>query len=155
MKIHHIVTGWVCAFSISIFLLTSCGQAGSKADSALVQNNATASDPNAETPSASILFEQNMFDFGTIQEGDEMNHRFVFKNNGERDLIITNAVASCGCTVPEWPKTPIHIGDTAYIDVTFNSQGKAGQVEKTITVTANTRPTETKLIIKGFVQSKQ
>jgi hypothetical protein len=95
-----------------------------------------------------------MFDFGTINEGEKVTHQFVFKNTGKSDLLISNASASCGCTVPTWPKEPIKPGAEAMLDVTFNSEGKPGHVEKTVTVTANTRPVETIVLIKGEVTPK-
>lgn len=142
----------------SLVLLTfliACSNQSDKASVDLIQNSATANNPETESPSASFQFEQNIYDFGTITDGDVVNHRFVFKNSGDVDLIIANASASCGCTVPDWPRNPIKKGDTASINVTFNSNGKSGLVEKSITITANTRPTQTMLVIKGTVNTKQ
>ena len=52
-----------------------------------------------------MKFEKNQHDFGTINQGDTVEHEFKFENTGEADLLITNAKGSCGCTVPEYPKT--------------------------------------------------
>lgn len=62
-----------------------------------------APNPNA----AEMTFEALEFNFGTIKQGDQVNHEFEFVNNGKEDLIITNATGSCGCTVPQYPKDPI------------------------------------------------
>lgn len=97
--------------------------------------NTPAPDPNVKT--TQIEFTQEVYDFGTITQGDKVQHFFTFKNTGENDLIITRALGSCGCTVPEFPKEPIAPGKTGKMKVTFNSAGKSGQVQKTVTVYAN------------------
>ncbi|MES2381951.1 MAG: DUF1573 domain-containing protein [Bacteroidota bacterium] len=135
----------------------ACGnEKGTKqAETDIVNNPASAENPNAQNNNLTeITFDQNMFDFGTIKEGELVNYKFKFKNTGKIPLLISNAVASCGCTVPNWPKEPIMPGQTSEIDVTFNSEGKPNHVEKTVTVTANTSPTNTMLLIKGDVTPK-
>ena len=101
-----------------------------------------------------LVFEETEFDFGTIIEGDVINHTFSFKNTGNLPLIIEKASASCGCTVPKWPKKPIPVGGTGKIDVKFDSKNKPNRQIKTITITANTDPAITRLKIMGFVTPK-
>lgn len=84
-----------------------------------------------------MVFSEKEYDFGTLNDGDKVTHDFTFKNTGNKDLIITNAVGSCGCTVPEYPKEPIPPGQTAKIKVSFNSTGKKGQQHKSVTISAN------------------
>ena len=74
-----------------------------------------------------------VWDFKTIQQGDEPEHTFTFKNTGSEPMIISNAKGSCGCTVPSWPKEPIAPGDEGEINVKFNSKGKKGSQNKTVT----------------------
>lgn len=93
--------------------------------------------PDSSVKQTQIAFAKEVHDFGTIQQGDKVHHFFTFTNTGENDLIITRALGSCGCTVPEFPKEPIAPGKTGKMKVTFNSTGKSGQVEKTVTVYAN------------------
>jgi hypothetical protein len=79
-----------------------------------------------------------------------VTHKFKFKSTGKTALIISNADASCGCTVPSWPRNPIPPGGTGEIEVSFNSANKtAGQTTKRVTVSANTFPAQTVLYIKG------
>jgi len=99
-------------------------------------------------------FESTEFDFGTINEGEIINHTYTFTNTGDTPLIIEKATASCGCTVPKWPKRPIPVGGTGEIDVRFDSKNKPNRQIKTITITANTEPTITRLKIMGFVTPK-
>ncbi|MGH2664385.1 DUF1573 domain-containing protein [Flavobacterium sp.] len=85
-----------------------------------------------------IEFEITEFDFGTINEGDKVEHVFKFKNTGKTDLVVLNAQASCGCTVPDWTKTPIKSGESGQVKIVFNSTGKPGPQQKTITLSSNT-----------------
>jgi hypothetical protein len=78
------------------------------------------------------------FDFGDITQGDKVEHVYKFKNIGKDDLIIIHAQASCGCTVPEWTKTPVKRGESGEIKIIFNSEGKIGHQNKTITLRTNT-----------------
>lgn len=90
-------------------------------------------------------------DFGNIKEGDVVSHVFAFTNTGDVPLIISSATASCGCTVPQWPKEPVGVGGTGEIHVSFNSKNKPGIQNKTITITANTNPKTSRLKIKANV----
>ena len=98
-----------------------------------------------------ISFDENEYDFGTIKEGDIVNHTFKFKNTGDAPLVINKATASCGCTVPQWPKDPVPAGGTGEIQVKFNSRGKHDQQTKFITISANTKPESTRITLKGMV----
>ena len=82
-----------------------------------------------------------------------MEYEFSFTNTGTAPLIIASAQGSCGCTVPDWPKEPIGIGEKASIKVKFDSKKKAGIQNKTVTLTANTFPKQTKLQIKANVEA--
>lgn len=85
-----------------------------------------------------LKFDKTEHDFGQLKEGDKVTTEFVLTNTGDADLVIVSAVGSCGCTVPEPPTEPIKPGDSAPIKVTFDSTGKPGQQEKTVTITTNT-----------------
>jgi hypothetical protein len=93
----------------------------------------------------SIAFTEEEFDFGTVKQGDKVNHFFSFKNTGKNDLVISRAIGSCGCTVPEFPKEPIAPGKTGVMKVSFNSTGKKGKQQKTVSVYANV-PTGGKVV---------
>jgi len=108
-------------------------------------------DVMADGPLPTFKFSVDSVDFGTITEGDVVDHVFSFVNEGDAPLIISSATASCGCTVPVWPKAPIAPGEQAEIKVQFNSRSKPGIQNKTVTVTANTYPKVTRLKIKANV----
>lgn len=114
----------------------------------LVHNPISAEGGNVEENAAKMTFEELEWDFGTIKQGEVVEHDFVFKNTGKADLVITNTKTSCGCTVPDYPKDPVKVGSKGKISVKFDSAGKSGQVEKTVAILANTIPTETKIKIK-------
>lgn len=105
-------------------------------------------------PLPAFKWTQETHDFGTIAEGDIAEHTFKFTNTGEAPLIISNASASCGCTVPSWPKEPIPVGGTGEILVKFNSSNKPGVQNKTVSITANTNPKLSRLNIKAVVAPK-
>lgn len=108
-------------------------------------------------PTTSIKFAEELHHFGTVEVESENKYSFAFTNTGNEPLEITNAKGSCGCTVPQWPKEPIMPGQSANIDVIFTpNAGQAGQeVEKVVTVTANTAPENTMVRIKANVIAKQ
>jgi hypothetical protein len=100
-----------------------------------------------------IKFEKEEHDFGTIQQGEKVQYAFKFKNTGKMDLIITSAQGSCGCTVPNYPKQPLKPGAEATIDVTFDSAGKQGKQNKTVTLITNCIPSTKVLTIMGDVNA--
>lgn len=111
----------------------------------------TVAEVKPDGPLPTFEFTEENYDFGNIKEGDIVEHTFKFKNTGEGPLIISSATASCGCTVPQYPKEPIAVGEEGEIQVRFNSKGKPGIQNKTITITANTYPKINTLQIKANV----
>ncbi len=99
-------------------------------------------------------FEESDYNFGSVNEGEMVDHNFSFTNTGNAPLIIKRASASCGCTVPSFPKDPVLPGQSSMIHVRFNSNNKENQQVKTITIEANTDPAVTRLQIHGFVIPK-
>ena len=77
---------------------------------------------------------------GQITEGKVITHTFEFENTGNAPLKIDYANASCGCTVPTWPKEPIAVGEKSSITVEFNSKNKEGKLFKNVSIHANTKP---------------
>ena len=100
-------------------------------------------------------FSEEEFDFGLIQEGEVVTHDFKFTNTGDVPLVISAAQGSCGCTVPEYPRTPIAPGAEGVIHVSFDSNKRGGKQEKTVTLTANTVPNVHVLKITANVNPKK
>ncbi len=100
---------------------------------------------------AAIQFADQVHEFGIVDAGAIVAHRFPFRNTGSQPLIISSARSTCGCTVPEYSREPIAPGDTSSILVVFDTQGKAGPQDKPVTLTANTYPSTTTVRMKGTV----
>ena len=139
-----------CLIPLASFFL-SCGQNKEQLPTDMVNIPATAGQGinNGDLPD--MKFEEEIFDFGTITQGEKVTHDFKFKNEGESDLIISNAYGSCGCTVPEVPKKPILSGEENIIRVTFNSDGNTGMVTKEVTILTNCIPNSRVIKIKANI----
>lgn len=87
---------------------------------------------------AIIEFDKTECHIGKVIEGEKVGCQFSFRNKGTADLIIQNASASCGCTVPRWSRVPIKPGETGSLEVIFDSSGRMGVQKKTVTVYSNT-----------------
>lgn len=100
---------------------------------------------------ADIKFEKNTHDFGTFSEDSaEVTCTFKFTNTGDGMLIIHQAIASCGCTVPQYSKEPIKPGESGEIVVTYNGAGRfPGHFKKSITVRTNGKNEIVRLYITG------
>lgn len=140
-------------------LLTSCKHDNAennkeeKISPEIVNNPATASESgNDKKNIPQFKFESDNHEFGEIKQGEKVTYSFKFKNTGNAPLVISSATASCGCTVPEYSKTPVEAGDDGFVKVTFNSEGKSGMVSKTITLIANTIPNSKVLTISADIQ---
>lgn len=132
---------------------------GNKATTAAPTPSATpeaapAVEEKPEGPLPTMEFNTIDHDFGTVDEGKKVSFTYKVKNTGQAPLIIQNAQPSCGCTVPEWTKTPIPVGGEGYVKAEFDTKGKPGINNKTITVTANTWPKTTMLKFKAMVTPK-
>ena len=126
-------------------LMSACNQSNQTNGSATAAATGTAA--NAPV----MKFEKETIDFGKIKTGDKVSYDYKFTNNGKIPLIITDAIATCGCTKPEWPHTPINPGASGAIHVTFNSAAKKGLQDKQITITGNTVPAQSRVHLIGEV----
>lgn len=135
--------------------LASCQQnAGNKAGAV---NDTTTAVTAATVPAADaavMTFEKDSYNFGTITQGEKVYYSYKFKNTGKSPLIVLNATATCGCTVPEVPKEPVKPGEEGVIKVVFDSNGKQGVQDKAITVTSNAQPTIAQLHLTGEVKEQ-
>jgi hypothetical protein len=116
------------------------------------------SDKKSETPitdSTSVQVIDTVYNFGKVTDGEKVEYNFRFKNTGKKPLIIQEALASCGCTVPEKPEEPIPPGQIGTIKVVFDSKGRPGVTMKEVTVRSNARPEFTPMKLTGEVVAKQ
>ena len=104
---------------------------------------------------AEINFDHTVHDFGKIDEGEKVGCIFKYENTGNGNLIIQKATGSCGCTVPRWDKEPTLPGETGRLEVIFDSSGRNGKQNKSITVTSNSSDKVTILQIKADIVRRE
>ncbi|MFN3446729.1 MAG: DUF1573 domain-containing protein [Bacteroidia bacterium] len=138
---------------LSALLIACNNENANKLPTNVINISATADSSNqTHQGKPAITFEEDKHNFGIIKEGDHAEYSFKFKNTGDGDLLIASATASCGCTVPNYPKGIIKPGEEGLIKVKFDSKGKVGIFEKTVTLTCNTQVREALLTISGEVK---
>ena len=100
---------------------------------------------------AKIQFDKSEYNFGSFPETSPVQKcTFTFTNSGDKPLVINQAIASCGCTVPSYPKAPIKPGQKGTIEVTYNGKTKfTGHFKKAITIYTNGVPETTRIYIEG------
>lgn len=87
-----------------------------------------------------IKFVEESHDFGDINPGEKVSYTFTYTNEGDGNLVILAAAASCGCTVPKWNKDPLPPGEKGYVEVVFDSSGRSGKQVKNVTIRSNCDP---------------
>tara|TARA_B100001175_G_scaffold182488_1_gene154928 strand:- start:145 stop:591 length:447 start_codon:yes stop_codon:yes gene_type:complete len=131
-------------------LLFSCNETAASKIKNDVKSNSQVQPSYAE-----ITFDEIFHDFGIVNEGEIAKTIFSFTNTGENDLYIVDAVGSCGCTVPKYPKNiPIKPGENGEIEVNFDTKGRPNLQQKIIKVSANTPDGGQLLRIQAFVEPK-
>ena len=141
-------------FGLITFLIFSCDQDPSKKINA---ENVKAVEERIDKAydSAEIEFEFDSYDFGEVKDGEIVEVDFNFTNSGKSDLIIFDASASCGCTVPEYPQNVnIKPGQSDKLKVRFDTANKPGKQIKSVTLTTNTNSGKKIIRISGFVLNK-
>ena len=132
------------------FFFSACNQSAS---SKINPNNK--SSIQKESSYAEITFDKVFHDFGMVNEGEIVKTIFKFTNTSENDLYIVDALGSCGCTVPKYPKNvPIKPGQTGEIEVNFDTNGRPDLQQKMVKVSANTVNGGQLLRIQAFVEPK-
>jgi hypothetical protein len=136
----------------AILVLTmGCNTDTTKITSADVQNPNTAAGNADMSGLPQFKFVTEEHDFGKLGQGEKVSYTFKFKNVGKSDLIIADAKATCGCTVADFPRKPIKPGAEDGIMITFNTEGKKGIQNKSVTLVANTQPNTKVLTIKAEI----
>ena len=88
-------------------------------------------------PKTILEFTDTKHNFGKIKEGEIVKHAYHFKNAGNAPLLISRAEASCGCTVPSFPKEPIPPGGEGDVMVQFDSHHRKGHQQKNVLIWSN------------------
>jgi len=139
---------------LASFFLFSCGNSNNSGLSVSdIKNPATADGINEQQKAnmPEFQFENIVYDFGKVIQGEVLSYTFHFKNVGKKSLIISGTSASCGCTTSTPPQAPIQPGEKGEISITFDSKNKNGEVVSFVVVNANTYPAQTVLTITANV----
>ncbi len=98
-----------------------------------------------------IEFATATLDYGQISQNSDGNRAFEFTNTGNQPLLLTNVVASCGCTATDWPREPIKPGGKGKITVKYNT-AIIGPFRKSIRVFSSASPQALYLTIMGEIK---
>jgi len=102
-----------------------------------------------------IEFEKKVHDFGTIDEHKgPVSHKFLFTNTGNAPLSIQSVKASCGCTTPDWTKSPVLPGEHGYVIAKYDPSSRPGAFNKSLTINSDAEPQLLKVYIKGVVNPR-
>ncbi len=155
---------FIGVFAILAISIFSCKEVGKQKIDRLpsinmedIENiiNFPEANPNGEAitkDGANLKIIERTFDFGIIEQGDIIKHKFKIKNTGKKELIILNITSSCGCTVAEKPKAPIQPNNESFVEVIFDSKGKIGKQSRKISIFTNSYPGEDYLELIGIVK---
>jgi hypothetical protein len=137
--------------ALSLVACQTTGKTENKAEGDMATNEAPVAAPaaaqqptkpdwqeKAESAAATTVEWASMeFNYGSVPTGTKVTHQFRFTNTGSEPLILTRVKASCGCTTPSYSTEPVAPGADGFIDVAFNTTGKQGVQNKSVTVTGN------------------
>jgi hypothetical protein len=142
---------WFLIAATTILLFTSCDI---KRKDKIADDKSKAIE-EAKKDTTTVLVIDTVYNFGKVTDGEVVEYSYRFKNSGDKALVISDATAECGCTVPEKPEKPILPGEMGFIKVVFKSAGRVGTAVKKVTVTSNSKPDFPPLILKGEVVEKK
>lgn len=141
----------IIAFLLIATILISCD---SRRKDKIADDNVTQSE-KALKQTTSVQIIDSSYNFGKVTDGEMVEYSYRFKNTGANPLVVIEAHASCGCTIPQKPEKPIMPGEIGFIKVQFDSKGRVGNAYKTITISSNAKPEFPQLVLTGDVVSKQ
>jgi|SRR5690625_1484251 len=130
--------------AVAMIAFASCkdeGKASQKMADNPVETAQVSSEQDAQNTADKfpvLTFDENPYDFGTVKNGEMLEHEFTFTNTGDAPLKVLKANPSCGCTVPEWSKDPIAPGEKGSLKVKFDARGRSGKQHKNVRLTTNT-----------------
>lgn len=141
-------------FVLAIVMLAACqNEKEDKLSTDLINNPISADGDTSLNALPKFKFKTLEHDFGRIVDGVKVAYKFKFTNIGGSDLIISQVKPTCGCTATRFPHNPIKPGESAFIELTFDSSRRKGFNHKSASVVANTQPNVVNLQIKAMVIS--
>jgi hypothetical protein len=140
---------------LSLLITGGCRSDGRKLPADIVHNPNSADHPGGLSELPVIAFEKDEHDFGRIIQGEVVTYAFKFTNTGKSELLIASVSTSCGCTISKFSREPLKSGEQGTIQVTFDSEGRKGFQNKTVTVLSNAQPNRHLLHIKARVETPE
>ena len=135
---------------MAIFI--SCGNADKNVATSETDSTAVAS--STTDGIGRMEFDESVYEFGQVKEGEIVEHVFEFKNTGTAPIILSQVSASCGCTTPSYTQTPVLPGKTGEIKVKFDSNNQVGKQQKIISIASNADNGIMTVQLKGEVLPK-
>ncbi|MCX7861546.1 MAG: DUF1573 domain-containing protein [Bacteroidales bacterium] len=135
---------WFVIAMVAIICL-ACNTSNNEVNVDLIQNPLSAQQNNDTSILPKFQWKEQVHDFGVVIQGERVSYTYTFKNVGKSNLIISSVTASCGCTVTKYDQKPIAPGEEGKIEIVFDSSGRSGIQNKTVTVVANTQPNRVEL----------
>ncbi len=142
---------WIIFLLFTMILLLACQNDGT----GKTRNSIPLSDSDIESYQGPVIeFDTTTYDFGRVYEGEVVGWYFKFKNTGDKNLVLINVSADCGCTTPAYSKEPLAPGKEGEIKVVFDSNGRSGHQFKTVNIETNGEPRLIDLIITAEIIEK-
>ena len=118
------------------------------------QEKKNTSDAKKAGALAKFEIKEEFHNFGTLQDGEIASYAFWYKNTGEAALKISGSETDCGCIQLSVPEEALMTGDSAYVEVMYNSAGEVGKTIKTVTLFANVETKKVQFHIAADVKNK-
>ncbi|WP_207427220.1 DUF1573 domain-containing protein [Pedobacter sp. SYSU D00535] len=145
----------IAGFAAVSFFLNACSNNNQEQAKQSDSSSVSTTDGEQSAENAPVIkYENDTYDFGKATDGEKVAYDFKFTNTGKTPLIISNASATCGCTVPDYPREPIPPGASAAIKVVFDTANKTGMQRKVVTITSNANPSTSEVYLVGEVEAK-
>ncbi|MCX6237295.1 MAG: DUF1573 domain-containing protein [Bacteroidia bacterium] len=106
----------------------------------------------SQTLSQTIIFEERVYDFGTVfEKNGKVSHIFTFHNNGKTPAVIDEIYSDCGCIGKVLSKAPIMPAGKGEVTITFNPAYKSGFFSKEVFVYSNNRQNYNHVWVQGVI----
>jgi len=145
---NHLVQG--CIYVWLILAISSCGGQNGSRETEGPEVKISEEDVLNQ---AVMIFDTLIHDFGTIIEGEQVVCYFEYRNDGDKELLITSVETTCGCTTPNWSREPLGPGEKRDLEIIFDTSGRSGVQRKVVTVHSNATNQEVQLTIRANVNN--
>lgn len=147
-----LMTGFACFFyGVQLIQSDVSTETANSLQNSLMSPATTGQSVLAESTSSRMLFDEALYNFGRIKQGEKVSKYFSFKNDGNGDLLIRDLKSSCGCTAAVASSGPYRPGESGKVEVNYDSRGKFGHVVKEVKVVSNASNSPQTIAVEGMV----